>query len=229
MESLTQIPAVIRIDPADNVVIALRAIGADEHVAIAGQPLHVTQAVERGHKVAIQDIAAGEQVRRYGWPIGTTTQPIAAGAHVHSHNLRTNLRAEEPYSYAGGQAPKSARPSRWTFEGCRRAGGSVGTRNQIWVIPKVGCVARTADRIAAQAAQRHAGRVDDVLAFPHPLGCSQLGDDLDGTARVLASLACNPNAGGVLLIGLGCEENQLAALLDRIPTEQRTRIRSVGA
>jgi altronate hydrolase len=95
MESLTQIPAVIRIDPADNVVIALRAIGADEHVAIAGQSLHVTQAVERGHKIAIQD--------------------IAAGAHVHSHNLRTNLRVEKPYSYADALAPESARSSRWRF------------------------------------------------------------------------------------------------------------------
>lgn len=235
MESLTAapapnaMPAAIRIDPADQVVIALRAIAAGEMIAVAGQSLHVGQAIERGHKIALRDIAAGEQVHRYGWPVGTATQAIAAGAHVHSHNLRTNLKAEEPYCYSGGQEESAARAGKWTFAGYRRADGAVGTRNQIWVIPTVGCVARTADRIAADAARRHAGRVDDVLAFPHPLGCSQLGDDLDGTARVLASLACNPNAGGVLLIGLGCEENQLAALLERLPEERRGRIRSVGA
>jgi altronate hydrolase len=230
MESLTPtMPAAIRIDPADQVAIALRAIAGGEMIAVGGESLRVAEDIERGHKIALRAIAAGEQVSRYGWPIGMATSDIAAGAHVHSHNLRTNLKAEEPYSYSGGQHVAAPSPGKWTFEGYRRADGSVGTRNQIWVIPTVGCVARTADRIAAQAARRHAGRIDDVLAFPHPLGCSQLGDDLDGTARVLASLACNPNAGGVLLIGLGCEENQLAALLERLPEDRRARVRSVGA
>jgi altronate hydrolase len=95
------------------------------------------------------------------------------------------------------------------------------------VIPTVGCVGRTAQRVAMAAAK--ASGIDDVLAFAHPFGCSQLGDDLDGTARVLASLACHPNAGGVLLLGLGCEENQLSALLERLPPERRDRVRSVGA
>ncbi|WP_313804279.1 altronate dehydratase family protein [Sphingobium sp.] len=228
-QAVDTMPAAIRIDPKDQIAIALRALEAGEAIAVAGRSLCMAQAVERGHKIALTDIAKGDQVRRYGWPIGTATQAIAAGMHVHGHNLRTNLKAEEPYSYSGGQAACEPRESRWTFEGYRRADGSVGTRNQIWVIPTVGCVARTADRIAAKAARRHGGQIDDVLAFPHPLGCSQLGDDLDRTARILASLACNPNAGGVLLIGLGCEENQLDALLERLPPERRERIASVGA
>ena len=224
------LPDAVRIDAADDVAIALRALDAGDHVQVGDAVIVIGGPIGRGHKFALRAIDAGNPVRRYGWPIGAATQAIATGHHVHSHNLHTNLKAEEPYAFAP-MAPLAIEHSddRWHFLGYRRADGSVGTRNQIWVIPTVGCVARTADRIAREAAGRHAGRIDDVLAFPHPLGCSQLGDDLDATARLLAALACNPNAGGVLLIGLGCEENQLAALLDRIPPERRARIRSVGA
>ncbi|WP_311268049.1 altronate dehydratase family protein [Sphingobium sp. WCS2017Hpa-17] len=224
------LPDAVRIAPDDDVAVALRALEAGETVDIGGQVIRLVEPIGRGHKVALHAMAAGDPVRRYGWPIGSATQAIAQGAHVHSHNIHTNLKAEEPYSFAPLQGIVSIPADRrWQFQGYRRADGSVGTRNEIWVIPTVGCVARTAERIAKQAADRHAGQVDAVLAFPHPLGCSQLGDDLDGTARVLAALASNPNAGGVLIIGLGCEENQLSKLLDRIPPARRDRIRSVGA
>ncbi|KQM97514.1 altronate hydrolase [Sphingobium sp. Leaf26] len=223
-------PDAVQIAPSDDVGVALRALDAGETIHVAGKAVMLAEAIGRGHKFALHAMAAGDPVRRYGWPIGSATQAIAPGAHVHSHNIHTNLKAEEPYSFAPSRSePAAAADTRWQFQGYRRADGSVGTRNEIWVIPTVGCVARTAERIAKQAADRHAGRVDAVLAFPHPLGCSQLGDDLDGTARVLAALAGNPNAGGVLIIGLGCEENQLSKLLERIPPERRDRIRSVGA
>ncbi|WP_088182989.1 UxaA family hydrolase [Sphingobium sp. Z007] len=228
--TLETLPDAVQIAPDDDVAMALRALEAGETIHVAGHPIDVTEPIGSGHKVALRPIAVGEPIRRYGWPIGSATRAIGAGSHVHSHNLHTNLKAEEPYSFVplppGDPAPAD---TRWRFDGYRRADGSVGTRNEIWVIPTVGCVARTAERIAKQAADRHAGRIDAVLAFPHPLGCSQLGDDLDATARLLAALAANPNAGGVLLIGLGCEENQLAALLARIPAERRDRVRSVGA
>lgn len=223
------LPDAVRIAPDDDVAVALRALEAGETIHVAGQAIMVAEPIGRGHKIALHAIATGDPVRRYGWPIGSATQAIAPGAHVHSHNIRTNLKAEEPYSFAPSPSTPAAADKRWQFKGYRRVDGSVGTRNEIWVIPTVGCVARTAERIARQAADRHAGQVDAVLAFPHPLGCSQLGDDLDGTARVLAALASNPNAGGVLIIGLGCEENQLSKLLDRIPPARRDRIRSVGA
>jgi altronate hydrolase len=226
----TALPDAVLIDPADDVAVALRSIEAGETIKPGRDAIVAVEPVARGHKIAVRPIAAGQPVRRYGWPIGTATQAIAAGSHVHSHNLATNLKAEEPYVYAPAPAQRMLAPGAdWRFDGYRRADGGVGTRNEIWVIPTVGCVARTAERIAAQAAARHAGRVDAIVAFPHPLGCSQLGDDLDGTARVLAALASNPNAGGVLLIGLGCEENQLGALLERIPPDRRDRVRSVGA
>lgn len=226
---LPTLPDVVRIAPNDAVAVALRALEAGERIDVAGAVLTVAEPIARGHKVAVRSIGAGAPVHRYGWPIGTATCDIGVGDHVHSHNLVTNLRAEEPYDYAP-IAPRPQRaPGDWRFRGYRRADGSVGTRNEIWVIPTVGCVARTAERVAQRAAARHGGQVDDVVAFPHPLGCSQLGDDLDGTARLLAALASSPNAGGVLLMGLGCEENQLAALLERVPQGRRDRIRTVGA
>jgi altronate hydrolase len=113
--------------------------------------------------------------------------------------------------------------------GYRRSDGRVGTRNETWVLPTVGCVARTAERIAATAHARRAGAIDGVHAFAHPFGCSQLGDDLAGTRSVLAALACNPNAGGVLIVGLGCESNQLDALVGEIPEALRGRVRTLRA
>lgn len=225
----TTLAPAIRIHPDDDVAVALRRIEPGEPVLgtlVAGE------AIDRGHKIALHDIAAGEAVHRYGWPIGHATAAIAAGAHVHSHNLATSLSGEEPYAY-DRSAPVAAQVGRVVsargFDGYVRADGAVGTRNQIWVIPTVGCVARTAQRAAAAAMQRHAGRLDGVLAFAHPFGCSQLSEDLDGTARILASLACHPNAGGVLLLGLGCESNQLDAMLERIPADRRDRVRAFGA
>ncbi|MBJ6123013.1 UxaA family hydrolase [Sphingomonas mollis] len=225
--SVADLPPLVRVDPADQVGVALRPLVPGETVSVAGIAVTVANPVATGHKIALTAIAAGDDVRRYGWPIGRATRLIAAGEHVHSHNVATKLVGEEPYRYQPtAVAPRPAGRVRG-FDGYVRADGSVGTRNQIWVIPTVGCVGRTAQRVAMKAAAT-AG-VEDVLAFAHPFGCSQLGDDLDGTARVLAALACHPNAGGVLLLGLGCEENQLSALLERLPPERRDRIRSVGA
>ncbi|MGT8103209.1 UxaA family hydrolase, partial [Escherichia coli] len=113
--------------------------------------------------------------------------------------------------------------------GYRRADGRVATRNEIWVLPTVGCVARTAQRIAAGAVAQVGDAVDGVHAFTHPHGCSQLGDDLGGTRAILAGLASHPNAGGVLIVGLGCEENQVAALLDAVPARHRGRVRTLTA
>lgn len=224
------LPAAIRVDPTDDVAIALRDLAAGETVAVGAATVRTIEPIATGHKLALHAIDRGADVRRYGWPIGRATNAIAAGAHVHSHNLQTNLVGEEPYHYAPA-TPALAAGTRAAhrFAGYRRDDGAVGTRNQIWVLPTVGCVARTAQRIAAAAQRRPGGAIDDVLAFAHPFGCSQLGDDLDATARILAALACHPNAGGVLLLGLGCEENQLAALLERLPADRRDRVRAVGA
>ena len=218
-------PAALRLDPADDVAVALRALAAGESV----EGVLVREPVPAGHKFALREIAAGETLRKYGAPIGRATQAIAAGAHVHSHNLATALAGVEGYAYAPAPAAPLPRDAETSFLGYRRADGRVGTRNEIWILPTVGCVARTAERIAARAGPRHTDAVDGVHAFSHPFGCSQLGEDLAGTRAILAALACHPNAGGVLLIGLGCESNQLDLLLAEIPAELRGRIRTLRA
>ena len=168
-------------------------------------------------------------IRKYGLPIGRSTAPIAAGGHAHTHNVETLLSGVEAYRYAPQAAAALPSAPDAHFSGYRRPDGRVGTRSEIWVLPTVGCVSRTAERIAAISRTRHAGAVDGVYAFTHPFGCSQLGDDLAGTRSVLAALACSPNAGGVLIIGLGCESNQLDALLSEIPEGLRGHIRTLRA
>jgi altronate hydrolase len=218
-------PAWLRIDAADDVVVALRDIAAGERV----DGLFAGERIPAGHKLAIRAIPAGAPVRKYGWSIGRATAPIAAGAHVHAHNLATALGGVESYRYAPLPSPPPARGAETRFLGYRRPDGRVGTRNEIWILPTVGCVARTAERIARIARARHAGALDGIHAFAHPHGCSQLGDDLEGTRRILAALACHPNAGGVLLVGLGCESNQLDALLAAVPAPLRARVRTLRA
>jgi altronate hydrolase len=218
-------PALLRLDPGDDVATALRPLAPGETV----DGIEIVEAIPAGHKVALGQLARGAAVRKFGWRIGRATQAIRAGAHVHSHNLETLLTGVEAYRYAAHAASPLPEDAATRFQGYRRADGRVGTRNEIWILPTVGCVARTAERIAAVAHARHAGSVDGVHAFGHPHGCSQLGEDLDGTRALLAALACHPNAGGVLLIGLGCESNQLDRLMADIPEGLRTRVRTVAA
>lgn len=215
--------ALFRVDPNDDVAVALRDLAAGEMHAVT-----IAEPIASGHKVALRPIAAGETVRKFGFPIGVALCDIVAGAHVHTHNLATALGERGDYAWEPGEgraSPGSAGTG--GFLGYRRTDGRVGTRNEIWVIPTVGCVARTAEKIAALAAARHAGRVDGVHAFGHPFGCSQLGDDLDGTRSMLAALASHPNAGGVLVLGLGCESNQLDQLLHGVT--EGANIRALGA
>jgi altronate hydrolase len=188
--------------------------------------VEVHDAVPAGHKVALHAIRDGDPIRKYGVPIGRATMAIAAGAWVHSHNLATQLGRAFAYSYDPSLAPELPNSSPVpSWEGFRRDDGRVGTRNEIWVINTVGCVNWAAEKIARAAGERVAGRVDGVHAFAHPYGCSQLGDDLASTRRVLAGLLRHPNAGGVLVLGLGCENNQLDALLEAAGDIDRSRLR----
>lgn len=222
------LPDIVRIDPRDSVAVALRDIAEGETVHGPGCSVVARTAIPKGHKIALAAIAAGDEIRRYGWPIGVATAPVAPGDHVHSHNLATTLSVARGRAFAAAETSQSA-SSDARFLGYRRANGRVGTRNEIWILCTVGCVAGTARRIAAEANRRFAGRVDGVYAFEHPFGCSQLGDDLRGTRAILASLAQHPNAGGVLIVGLGCESNQSDALLAAMPDADRTRIRNFAA
>jgi len=217
----------VRIDPSDNVATLLGDVAAGEGVVADGISVTAANAIPRGHKIALAAVAPGDAVIKYGFPIGRATASIAAGDHVHSDNVATALAGQQAYTYAPAPGASLA-PGDATFQGYRRGDGRVGTRNEIWVLPTVGCVARTAERIAAQAGPALAGNVDGVHAFMHPFGCSQLGEDLEGTRAILASLACHPNAGGVLILGLGCENNQIARLMQEIPEWRRPAVRTLA-
>ena len=215
----TTAAAIHRVHPDDDVATALRDIAAGGVV----EGLTVGSDVPKGHKIALRAVAAGGSVRKYGFPIGLAAVDIAPGDHVHSHNLATGLTGEIAYRFEMA-APRTAPIADGrTFQGYRRAYGRVGTRNEIWILVTVGCVANTARRLAEMAGREFAGRVDGIHAFPHPFGCSQLGEDLSATRRMLASLAQHPNAGGVLILGLGCESNQLDALLGEVADPSRIR------
>ncbi|MBA16390.1 MAG: altronate hydrolase [Sphingomonas sp.] len=219
--------ALIRIDPADGIAVALRAIARGESL---GPGLAASTDIPIGHKIALIAHAPGDAVRKYGQVIGKAAAPIAPGDPVHTHNLATALAGELAYDAGrvdGYEAVAAPAQGKWT--GYLRKDGRAATRNEIWVIPTVGCVAMLAESVARDADIRHRGRIDAVVGFAHPHGCSQLGDDLAGTRAILAGLCDNPNAAGVLLLGLGCESNQLDALIAAVPERSRAKIRTLRA
>lgn len=207
----------LRIHPADNVAVALEDIPTGQAVAVDGVCITLLHAIPRGHKFALVPLAVGDHVIKYGSPIGHATEAIAAGAWVHSHNLKTNLSGMLEYSYQPQPNAIVPRGSGPTFDGFKRPNGDVGIRNELWIIPTVGCVNHVAEALARRfSARLPHGTVDGVYAFTHPYGCSQLGEDHATTQKLLASLAHHPNAGGVLVIGLGCENNTMASFREAL-------------
>lgn len=199
----------LRINEKDNVAVALEDIKKNEIIIFDGISLKAGEAVDRGHKIALKDIAEGEDIIKYGFPIGHAISPILAGEYLHTHNIKTNLKGLMDYSYSPVLNGKPALlPSK--FMGYKRENGDVGIRNEIWIINTVGCVNKTAEILAKEADNRFAGKTEGIFAFPHPHGCSQLGDDHLATQKILAGMVKHPNAAGVLVIGLGCENNNVA-------------------
>lgn len=221
-------PCLLRIHPADNVAVAVQPIAAGSAATVGGVDLMVASAVSEGHKVALERIEPGAPVVKYGFTIGAASERIEAGDWVHEHNLRTLLDARTAYRYEPVRSEDAHAGAVPTFMGYRRASGRVGTRNEVWILNTVGCVNHAAERIAKDAAARFDGNVG-VHTFSHPYGCSQLGDDLKNTQRVLAGLLRHPNAGGVLVLGLGCENNQLPELLALAGEVEPDRLRSFNA
>ena len=195
----------IRIHPRDNVAVALRPIHAGTET-----PWGCAEEIPQGHKMALEKIALGTPVIKYGFPIGYATAPIEPGQWVHAHNVKTALSEKADYTYTPTQY--SQPPAReLTFQGYLRPDGRAATRNEIWIIPTVGCVNSTAQALAAQSQALCTGTLDGIYAFPHPYGCSQMGDDHARTRKLLAALCRHPNVGGVLVLGLGCENNTVEA------------------
>lgn len=220
----------VRVHATDDVAIAVEALSAGEVLDFGDVRLKLGTDIPKGHKIALRDIAVDAPVLKFGFRIGHAIAPIKAGEHVHTHNLATSLTGVEDYNYAPVTAEgPGSHPDTRTFMGYRRADGRVGIRNEIWILCTVGCVARTSERLAKVASERFRGRVDGVYALTHPLGCSQLGDDLNHTRKLLAALAAHPNAGGVLIVGLGCENNQLSALIGEIEGRTPDRLKYFAA
>lgn len=207
----------LKIQAADNVAVALRDLAVGELV----ENVIIKEAIATGHKFALQDIAQNTNVLKYGYPIGHATAPITAGIWVHTHNLATNLDKQLAYTYQPQQLENKTLDM-VSFMGYPRANGQVGVRNELWIIPTVGCVNQSARLIAEQINQEyaHLANFDGAVPLIHPYGCSQLGEDHLRTRKILANLAKHPNAGGVLVLGLGCENNTIAEFKQELQADQ---------
>lgn len=220
----------IKINSEDNVAVCLEAGQNGEIVHIGDQKIILLNDILVGHKVALQAIDTGSDIIKYGAPIGHAIVPIQTGAHVHVHNLKTNLTGTITYSF--NQKLNEIRYSKrdLTFSGYRRSNGNAGIRNEIWIVPTVGCVNGQAQQIINRFQKEvNPENVDAVEVFKHNYGCSQLGDDHVNTQKALASIINHPNAGGVLVLGLGCENNQISQLKKYIGDYDTNRVRFLVA
>ncbi|MGJ8694211.1 MAG: UxaA family hydrolase [Thalassotalea sp.] len=217
--------SVIQVHQDDNVLVAIYALSAGTNLGSEYNNLTLVDDIAAGHKIATVDLAIDQDIVKYGFSIGKVTAEIKAGQHVHSHNLKTKLDGSETYHYDGEPKAQAINTVCPTFLGYQRKNGLVGIRNELWIVNTVGCVNQAAKRITDLSKAKYFGQVDDIIAITHQFGCSQLGDDLVNTRKVLTSLMQNANAGGVLIIGLGCENNQLSTLLSEATGLDESRIR----
>ena len=215
---------IIRINESDNVAVALRPIAQGETLDIGGKPVMAVEEIPQGHKIALKPVKSGEEIVKYGFRIGYAKEDIKEGQWVHVHNIKTALGDLLDYEYQpAGSALQEGGHS--YFDGFRRADGKVGVRNEIWIIPTVGCVNSVAQAIEKAAKKFVRGTLEDVVAFPHPYGCSQMGDDQEHTRTVLADMIRHPNAGGVLVLGLGCENSNIPVLKEYIGEYDEQRVK----
>lgn len=201
----------IQIHPKDNTAVALTSLKKDSVLNLDGRMYTLLEDIPQGHKFALEKISAGSAVIKYGSPIGYATEDIPAGSWIHTHNMKTGLGDLLEYSYQKEFTSLEPQEERF-FEGYRRTDGKAGVRNEIWIIPTVGCVNSIATSVAARAKEFQPDSVDAIVAFPHPYGCSQMGDDQEHTRQILADLIRHPNAAGVLVLGLGCENSNIEEL-----------------
>ena len=216
----------IRINQNDKVAVALKPLAAGLALFIDQKELILTEEIPQGHKFALCAIKKDEPVIKYGFRIGYAKEDIAPGAWVHVHNLRTALGDVLEYKYEPELCPlKKTEPA--AFMGYKRADGKTGVRNEIWILPTVGCVNSVAKSIETAAKARFSLKegVEDIIAFAHPYGCSQMGDDQEYTRTVLADMIRHPNAGGVLVLGLGCENSNIPVLKEYIGQYDEQRVR----
>ena len=197
---------VLKINPADNVVVAIQPQSAGAVIDVDGAKITVLEDVPAGHKIAIKDIAEGENVIKYGFPIGHAREAKKAGSWMNENNIKTNLAGLLEYEYHPKDVVLNIPDDKRTFMGYRRKDGQVGIRNEVWILPTVGCVNGIIQKCAERLRQETGS--DDIHAFIHNYGCSQLGGDHENTKKILRDMVHHPNAGAILVVGLGCENNQ---------------------
>ena len=199
----------IKINQADSVVVCLQEKRKGEIIEVDGRQIVVNQDTPAGHKILIKDVSKGENIIKYGYPIGHAMDNLKAGDWVNENNLKTNLSGKLEYTYSPINEELNIKNENRTFKGYLRRNGDVGVRNEIWVVPTVGCVNGVAERLVkALRHETHGEGVDAIYAWHHNYGCSQLSDDHENTRKVLRDICLHPNAGAVLVLSLGCENNQ---------------------
>jgi altronate hydrolase len=217
----------IQIHSTDNVAVALRDLQQGEQIEVGGQLVQLAQDVVRGHKFAITLIDSGQNIIKYGLPIGHALATILPGEHIHSQNAKTNLSDLDEYQYEPEFSELPTQMADRDISIYRRANGLVGIRNELWIIPTVGCVNGIARMIQQRFLKEtsQAEGIDGVHLFTHPFGCSQLGQDHINTRVMLQNMVRHPNAGAVLVIGLGCENNQVDVFRETLGEVDEERVR----
>ena len=220
----------IKINPADSVVVCLRPFNKGEQINVDGKDITLAQDTPAGHKVLINDTAKGENIIKYGYPIGHAMDNLKAGEWVNENNLKTNLSGTLTYEYKPVDEKLDIANDNLTFNGYVRKNGEVGIRNEVWIVPTVGCVNGIAERLAAtlEAETRLEG-IDAVHAWHHNYGCSQLSEDHENPRKVLRDSVLHPNAGAVLILSLGCENNQPEEFEKLLGDYDRERIKILVA
>ncbi|MBR0148901.1 MAG: altronate dehydratase [Lachnospiraceae bacterium] len=214
----------IQITPNDNVIVALSPISKGETIEVNGVSVTALEDVPQGHKMSVKDIAEGENVIKYGFPIGHATAAAPAGSWMHTHNVKTNLSGEMEYTYCPDVHPLSkVEPE--TFNGYIRKDGRAAIRNEIWIIPTVGCVNDVAKKLVNDNQDLVSDGIDGLYTFTHPFGCSQTGGDHAQTRKLLAALVRHPNAAAVLVLSLGCENLTHEQFVEELGDYDKDRVK----
>ena len=218
----------IKIHNSDSVAVAVEPLKVGETVTVNGESITLLSDIPAGHKFALKDILEGENIIKYAYPIGHAKADVKRGEHIHTHNTKSNLAGVLDYEYTPN-FKEVEKQEPLTFKGYKRPNGKVGTRNEIWIIPTVGCVNSIVREIENLSQKYKTDNIDGIYSYNHPYGCSQLGDDMNMTLKYLSGLINHPNAAAVLVVGLGCENGNIEELKKVLGNFDENRVKFLVA